>query len=293
MSTNEQDPSTDHGPGPPQWIAIDDLFIEPAIQARQCHLHAATVSRYRGVLKAAEGDRERIAFPPVKVAAFGDRLYLVDGFHRVHAHGLEGFFKVKATVQPATSLDGVRWLAVEANLAHGKPLNFAETREAFRRFVKARMHRKAPPNPNPSVKRQRPAPHVMTLGEIGLRFGTSKPTITNWFQKADRAEYNRLYRAGGDGVLPNGGVRRSDYSDPTTDADLMEASLSNGLRIAATMEDVEGQTRALQAGAELVMAMRKVLGEGPVEAALADAEWVAKVDRTMRSLEEEREGQDF
>ena len=217
---NETKPSTNH-----TLVAISKLTVEPAVQAREEHLHGETLRRYIAVLKARERDDRDHPFPAVKVCEWDDQLILVDGFHRVAAYEAAEWEEIPAEVIRVDSVDDLKWMASEANLSHGRALSGKEVREAFRRFVRAKKHLQANPAANPSVIRQRPKPTVMTLGQIGKVFGKTKGTIRNWFQKDYRREFNRLYArdAEMEDVLgtPNGPAQ------PPTPVDLAHMSLGN------------------------------------------------------------------
>lgn len=101
---------------------------------------------------------------------------LVDGWHRVAAHQAIGSAAVEAMVRDATEREA-RWLAAEANLAHGLPLKPREVREAFRAFIKARRHR-LPAKPGAE-------PGRLSYRQIATALGghVTHQTVHNWMQK--------------------------------------------------------------------------------------------------------------
>ena len=173
-------------------FALSGIAVEPSIQSRSAFLHPPTVTRYRNTVRAAGGDVELIRLPPVTLARLGpSTLYLVDGFHRYAAHEAEGVGTIAGQVVDVGSLEEAKWLAAKGNLGNGLPLTNKESREAFRRFIRARCHEKADPNAKPGVVRQRRRANLMTLGEIGLELGKSQSTIHRWME----TDFPRIHRA--------------------------------------------------------------------------------------------------
>ena len=255
---------------PPRLVAIADLRIEPALQARSTHVDPVTVNRYRGVLKAVEGDPAASAFPPIKVAEFpnGQR-YVLDGFHRIAAHQAEGLTEIKATTTRCESLKEAQWEAAAANLAHGKPLTHKEMGVAFRRFVDARMHRRASEDASKSVKEQRPGPGVMTLGEIAQVFGKAKSTVRSWFQSHDRREYNLLYSNDQSERREAGGHRPiGDSVEPLSGAALFGMSIENARNVVVYGLSEEDLTDCLRAFNRVGLEIAERLGPEAVRSAL-------------------------
>lgn len=258
---------------PARHVPLSSLTIEPALQARNAHLDPTTVNRYRGTIKAAEGDKGRIPFPPVTVARLGASLYLVDGFHRYAAHRDERVSSILAIVVEVGSVKEAQWLAAKGNLQHGKQLSNKEVREAFRRFVAAREHHKADPEASPKVMEQRPRPGVMTLGEIGAVFGKAKSTTLIWFKRDYPKEFNQLYckdaERDGEGAL--GGDRPAlDVSRAPSPLDLVDLSLANVARLVR-----QSATPAEKRG------LIERLGEELVECAMPIGDDVAELQVTL------------
>jgi hypothetical protein len=234
-------------------IKLSKITIEPAFQSRRAHLDPVTVNRYRGPIKASEGDASRIPFPPVTAAQLGSQLYLVDGFHRYEAHWLEEVPSILCDVVKVRSLEEARWLAAKGNLHHGKPMNGAEVREAFRRFILAKQHLLADPNANPHVVHQRPRAGVMTLGEIASLFGKAKSTVARWFEDKFPKEFRRLYAKDAERYQDKewGGDRphAALFLAPST-AELAEMSLENVRRLGNLAESPFERVRVTELVAE-------------------------------------------
>lgn len=212
---------------------LSAITVEPAIQSRAKHIHPSTVQRYRGVIRATRGDGETIPFPPVTLARIrgNDQLWLVDGFHRLAAHAEEGIDAILATVVDVGCTEEVLWLAAEGNLQHGLPLNASEVREAFRRFVKAKGHLRADPDVALSVRAQRPKTNVMTLGEIGRKFGKGTNTISRWFEQDFAREFRRLYKADREELSESNCGGNYSPTREATPMELVSMSLENAERV--------------------------------------------------------------
>jgi Mg2+ and Co2+ transporter CorA len=71
------------------------------------------------VIKDYEGlISEGAEMPPIKVVSIQNQLYVVDGFHRVHAYRNQGRDRIEAEVIESTAQDALI-LAISANQAHG------------------------------------------------------------------------------------------------------------------------------------------------------------------------------
>jgi hypothetical protein len=79
-------------------------------------------------------------FPPIRVAQVGNSLLLVDGWHRLAAAQEAELDEIGGLVEPMTRREALKAAAC-ANSTHGKPLNRAERRNAFKLFVKGGGHR--------------------------------------------------------------------------------------------------------------------------------------------------------
>jgi hypothetical protein len=118
-------------------VLLKDIIQHGPLQVRH-RLDKAAVKRYSDMTKAGSSP------PPIKVGKVGDKLYLVDGWHRLEAGAVEqgfGFDTVMALVKEMTE-DEVRWEAAKANLGHGVPLKTREYRNVFRAFIRAKQHHK-------------------------------------------------------------------------------------------------------------------------------------------------------
>lgn len=147
----------------PQRVAIDDLVAVPEFQIRR-RTDPSTVARYAGLLRAG------VILPPVKAGRIEGALVLIDGFHRVEAHRRAGVSAIMAEIIPVSEREA-RWLAAEANMAHGLPLTRSERREAFKAFVQAGRHLDA---------RRR----LLSLREMARACGAgSHNTILSWLRK--------------------------------------------------------------------------------------------------------------
>ncbi len=144
-------------------IALADLLTVKDYQIRR-RTDPGTVTRYAGLLRAGK------ELPPVKVGMIDGAAVLLDGFHRVEAHRRAGIFDVVADVVSTTAREA-KWLAAEANMAHGLPLKRSEMRSAFRAFIEAGRH---------LDDRRR----LLSLREMAQRCGVgSHNTVLAWLRK--------------------------------------------------------------------------------------------------------------
>ena len=81
------------------------------------------------VLEYAEALRDGAVFPPVVVVRDGANLWLVDGFHRFHAHRRCGRETIAADVREGTLRDAVLH-SLSANVEHGLRRSNADKRKA-------------------------------------------------------------------------------------------------------------------------------------------------------------------
>ena len=266
-------------------VPLKNIIIDEGFQTREKLVDRRTVNRYRGALKAAISDESGPALPPVTLAKLRDKLILIDGFHRLAAHRTERWSTIRANIIQYTTLEQMLWEAAAANIHHGKPLTNREQQEAFRRFVKAKRHHRADPAASDECKRQRPSPDIMTLHEIAKVFGKSPSTIHAWFKKADRREYNRLYRRD-TGPSNAGGDRPAAelYREPDTD-DLMALALENVEKHLLSLSDERELTnalRTLQCSAVRIAQKlgpertRKILNDGWPEGWIEPEKWLPK-----------------
>jgi hypothetical protein len=94
-------------PNVPEEIALEKVRIDGGTQPR-----AAIDQEY--VTELATALEDGVALPPVDVVADGATYWLVDGFHRYHAHRKCSFGHIAATVTPGTQADA-QWLSYQAN----------------------------------------------------------------------------------------------------------------------------------------------------------------------------------
>jgi ParB-like chromosome segregation protein Spo0J len=97
----------------PEYLPMSLIRTDGGTQARE-EINAAVVEEY------AEAQREGAQLPPVVLYhdKDGDTYWLADGFHRFHAHHLNGHVDILAVVRDGTRRDAVLH-AVGANKDHG------------------------------------------------------------------------------------------------------------------------------------------------------------------------------
>ena len=156
-------------PAEPHAVCIADLLRDRRFQVRQ-RLDPGTVDRYAHVIAGG------VEMPPVKVAVVAGVPVVVDGWHRIAAHERCGIPTVSAVFVEATDNEA-RWLAAQANFAHGLPLKGRELRVAFRAFIGARKHLK------PALRRGE-AHSLLSYREIARELGglVRHTTVRNWMQ---------------------------------------------------------------------------------------------------------------
>lgn len=103
-------------------LSLTSLKINGGTQPREA-ISEETVSEY------AEALREGAVFPPVVVVRDGANLWLVDGFHRYHAHRRCGRETIAADVRAGTLRDAVLH-SLSANVEHGLRRSNADKRKA-------------------------------------------------------------------------------------------------------------------------------------------------------------------
>ena len=92
-------------------LFIKDLLLEQKYQARS-RMDPQVIKDYEGLIS------EGVEMPPIKVVSIQNQLYVVDGFHRVHAYRNQGRDRIEAEVIESTAQDALI-LAISANQAHG------------------------------------------------------------------------------------------------------------------------------------------------------------------------------
>lgn len=96
---------------------IASITIDIDLQQREDLYHPPTVQRYSELMS------EGVEFPPVIVFDDGDKLYLADGFQRVHAALKAGFTEINTEVHKGSQRDALLF-STSANAAHGlQPTN--------------------------------------------------------------------------------------------------------------------------------------------------------------------------
>lgn len=171
---------------------------------RNNHFHARTRIDPKTVSRYATALKQGVVFPLVKIAVIDESPVLIDGYHRVEALRRAGKHTVEAELVEVDA-DEAKWLAFQANAAHGKPLKSKEYREGFRRYVRARHHRKG-------------KGRYRSYREIASALGGSvhHTTIRNWMKR----DFPKISaRMGGDEHgNDNAGPRRIDPQEAYAEA---------------------------------------------------------------------------
>lgn len=113
-------------------LSITNIARDKAYQFR-LHLDAARVYQYAEQTKAGSPQ------PPVRVAQIGERLVLIDGWHRLAACDSLGITAVEAVVAQRTHKEALRD-ALAANQSHGVPYNRKEHLPQFKQFIREKLH---------------------------------------------------------------------------------------------------------------------------------------------------------
>lgn len=92
-------------------LFIKDLLLDQKYQARS-RMDPQVIKDYEGLIS------EGVEMPPIKVVCIQNQLYVVDGFHRVHAYRNQGRDRIEAEVIESTAQDALI-LAISANQSHG------------------------------------------------------------------------------------------------------------------------------------------------------------------------------
>lgn len=221
-------------------VAIADLHRDPRNQIRH-NINRPTVDRYATALRAG------VELPPVMVALIGGVPTLVDGWHRVAAHQAIGATRVSAVIVQATAREA-RWLAAEANLAHGLPLKPREVREAFRAFIKARKHRTSASSGQASGR--------LSYREIAKALGglVTHQTVSNWMHK-DFPDIAREYggEVGTPAEAPSPDDPEAAFASAAQDAIRQAVAAARGVhdpdRRGAIIEAAEAAVRELREAA--------------------------------------------
>ena len=119
--------------GPARELAMCTVRVDHAFQLRAKGIDPVWAGRLRKALEAGE------ELPPVKVAEIGKALYLVDGFHRHHAHAALGRSTIPAKVA-RLSVAGAKEEARLANTTHGKGLSRADKARVWNDYLANGRH---------------------------------------------------------------------------------------------------------------------------------------------------------
>lgn len=115
-----------------QWRG-QTLMIEEIKEHRDLQLRANGISLPH-VNKLARQIEAGKSLPPIKVAAIGTALYVVDGFHRLHAYKKAKVYALPAEVA-RMSLTEAREEARVANTTHGKGLGRADKQRVWKDHI--------------------------------------------------------------------------------------------------------------------------------------------------------------
>lgn len=168
-----------------QTIRLSSIVELDAFQIRR-KLDPGTIQRYE------QHYRNEAEMPPIKIALLNGAPILVDGWHRVAALRRAGVGTAEAIVREAKDVAEARWMAAEANLAHGLPLKASEVRDVFKAYIHARRHVDA-------------RGRLKSLRQIGKELGRAHHTIKKWMAKDFKAlarRYNAEHLAHAQGGLP-------------------------------------------------------------------------------------------
>lgn len=108
-------------------LTLDQIRLDGGTQAR-AEINEATVSEY------AEAMIDEAILPPVTVFYDGVSYWLVDGFHRFHAHRRIGALSIEATVQQADQRAAIL-ASLAANVTHGLRRTNADKRKAVQTLL--------------------------------------------------------------------------------------------------------------------------------------------------------------
>lgn len=117
-------------------VDVERIGTSEDMQPRQ-KIDQDTIRRYRDIYRNAAP----FPFPPIIAARLtdgdeGNRLLVLDGFHRVAAARAAGVRWIAGKVVEVSRTEA-EWLAVKCNQTHGLPLSRKDHEEAFKRYVRA------------------------------------------------------------------------------------------------------------------------------------------------------------
>jgi len=219
--------------------------IDQRFQVRE-KLDGPTITNYRNIYR--EG---RHKLPPVSVGVINGTPVLIDGWHRVAALKLLGEPHVDAEVRQGVSEEEARWLAAQANLAHGLRLRPKEYRQVFRAYIKARCHH---------VKRgQRMT--FKAYREIAADIpGISHVTLFHWMKK----DFPKIaHKMSQDGAMTKQG--HAPAGSGKTFFDVSRNALDNALAASRGVKNPAERGELIQKAQELLEKMK------------AEDEWVMPV----------------
>jgi hypothetical protein len=116
-------------------VSLDAVQCDKRFQPRVAGVSESLVNKYAWDMR--RGDE----FPPILVGKVANRLYVLDGFHRLEAARLAGVSAIRARLGSMRE-DTAVWLAVEANATHGKNLTQKDKRHCFKRYCDTGRHRR-------------------------------------------------------------------------------------------------------------------------------------------------------
>ena len=116
-----------------QILKLTDVYVDNEIYPRQSHSQAV-VNRYKKDMKFGA------IFPPIHIAKFKGKYYLVDGLHRLKAKEDLGEEYINAEVQDnlTTKLD-IYLASIRANLRHGKSLSVKDKLKVAKQLRKMKV----------------------------------------------------------------------------------------------------------------------------------------------------------
>ena len=199
-------------------VEVNTIVTHPDFQMRE-RLDPRTAATYAADLRRGAN------FPPVRLARINGVLYVVDGFHRLEAHKINGTPRIRATVQDASETDAIG-MAAEANLTHGVVLKTRELRNVLTALIRAGRHRRKA--------------RLLSYREIAglLANRASHTTVRRWI----KADHPKLFAAmGGADASP-----RQDAGPPPVVAPLtpLEVVRSHVVEVAAITEGLTPNDRA-------------------------------------------------
>lgn len=108
-----------------RFVRLDEIVLDPRLQARVGGLVEETVASYAEVLRGGK------TLPAPEVVEVEGRLLLVDGYHRVEAARRAGFSRLAVVVEQGT-FEQAAQRAAAANSTHGLPRTPGDKRRAVR-----------------------------------------------------------------------------------------------------------------------------------------------------------------